>query len=127
MKVTSPRGRTLAVLTTVTAWPPSPERLIDLAHQAAVAIIELKLAGAVVVRLKMPPDGRISFQPTSLRAALYLELASQIIDSKLKWRVCAGCPRAFIPRDRRQKYHDGACKVRNHRQRKHDQRSEEAK
>lgn len=122
-----PGGAAAVTLPTRGGSLQSDERLMDLAYRAAIAIIESKLSDAIAVRIKLPPDGGVGFEPTSLRAALYLELASQTIASDSIRRICVNpdCQRAFSPHDRRQLYHDDACKMRHHRKKKREAQMEE--
>lgn len=96
----------------------NPTLLLDVARRAVSSTIERKLTGAVAVRLKLPPEGRVNFEPTSLLAAMYLDLASAVVGGGTGWRICRGCGRAFVPRDRRQLFHKKSCQVRDWRSRK---------
>ena len=95
--------------------PETDEREIGISQ----ARLKNLLAAKVHLRRDWGRDKEGRFVPTfswsdpTLLGAMWLQVDMRLAEGT-SWRVCKGCGRVFNPDDRRQEFHDPACRNRYH-------------
>lgn len=81
------------------------------AESYLVEAISQRLLHKIIFK-QLPPTRRITMQPDSLLAAMYLLFALEVAGQKHPNEVCLGCGESFTPGDPRQRYCTSACQKR---------------